>query len=122
MTEYFKHVCFKLYVTAKRMYRNRILAAKLREKIGRKKKLHCSFTAGEQSWKQHLSIGVAQQVIQTITLDNTRKQRRFELKRNLVGEWLPWPLVILYGYYLEPSRNRRPPAVGRLAGKRFKSG
>ncbi|VDN28480.1 unnamed protein product, partial [Cylicostephanus goldi] len=35
MTEYFRRVCFKLYLTAKRGHRNRQLMTKLREKVER---------------------------------------------------------------------------------------
>ncbi|KAL6725029.1 hypothetical protein Aduo_019854 [Ancylostoma duodenale] len=83
MTEYFRRFCFKLYIIAMRMNRNRQLAAKLREKVEKKKRMRHAVAAFEHSWKQQLSIGVAQHVMQAINLEAPRNRRIFELKRNL---------------------------------------
>ncbi|RCN29260.1 hypothetical protein ANCCAN_24982 [Ancylostoma caninum] len=65
------------------MNRNRQLAAKLREKVEKKKRMRHAVAAFEHSWKQQLSIGVAQHVMQAINLEAPRNRRIFELKRNL---------------------------------------
>ncbi|KAK6061322.1 Ion channel [Cooperia oncophora] len=86
LTEYFRRICFKLYLTARRMNRNRQMEDKLREKLERKKKLRSAAAATEQTWKQQLSMGVAQQMIQTFSLDVTHVQRNRKiapLKRNM---------------------------------------
>ncbi|XGW35628.1 hypothetical protein V3C99_019103 [Haemonchus contortus] len=81
LTEYFRRICFKLYLTAKRMNRNAQMENKLREKLERKKRLRHAVAAIEQSWKQQLSMGVAQQMIQTFSLDVQRNRKPAPLKR-----------------------------------------
>ncbi|WKY15606.1 hypothetical protein Q1695_000801 [Nippostrongylus brasiliensis] len=65
----FSRVCFKLYILAKQIRRNNQLAAKLREKIERKRKSGDTAPIENSTWKQQLSIGVAQQIIQTLNIE-----------------------------------------------------
>ncbi|KAK6734846.1 hypothetical protein RB195_018186 [Necator americanus] len=81
MTEYFRRICFKLYVTDKRMNRNHQLAAKLRENVVKRKKMRSTVVTPD-SWKQQLGIGVAQHIMQTINFEVPRNRRVTELKRN----------------------------------------
>ncbi|ETN77260.1 Ion channel [Necator americanus] len=83
MTEYFRRICFKLYVTDKRMNRNHQLAAKLRENVVKRKKMRSTVVTPD-SWKQQLGIGVAQHIMQTINFEVPRNRRVTELKRNWV--------------------------------------
>lgn len=77
MTEYFRRFCFKLYVIAKRMQRNHQMAAKLREKVERKKRIRNANSPSDNTgWKRQISVGVAQQMMQTLSIDMTRGTAR----------------------------------------------
>ncbi|KAK5968712.1 Potassium channel KvQLT family [Trichostrongylus colubriformis] len=83
LTEYFRRICLKLYITARRMNRNRQMEHKLREKLERKKKQRNTVAANDQTWKEQLSMGVAQQMIQTFSLDVQKNRKNPPLKGNL---------------------------------------
>ncbi|VDP01635.1 unnamed protein product [Heligmosomoides polygyrus] len=78
MTEYFRRFCFKLYVIAKRMQRNHQMAAKLREKVERKKRIRNANSPSDNTgWKRQISVGVAQQMMQTLSIDSTQFEERY---------------------------------------------